>query len=59
MTERVYRPPAEVRRWAELGMLVEPYLAGFYRPWHETPVEPGYVYNARQPPLSPGRPPPP
>jgi 5-methylthioadenosine/S-adenosylhomocysteine deaminase len=59
MTERVYRPSAEVRRWAELGTLVEPYLAGFYRPWYETPVEPGYAYNASQPPLSPGRPPPP
>jgi 5-methylthioadenosine/S-adenosylhomocysteine deaminase len=57
MAERVYRPSAEVRRWAELGNLVEPYLAGFYRPWYETPIEPAHVYNARQPPTSPGHPP--
>ena len=25
--DRVYRLPAQVRRWAELGALVEPYLA--------------------------------
>lgn len=57
MSQRVYHPSAEVRRWAELGTLVEPYLAGFYRPWYETPVEPAHVYNARQPPASPGHPP--
>jgi len=59
VAERVYRPSAEVRRWAELGALVEPYLPGFYRPWYETPIEPAYVYNPRQPPSSAGRPPPP
>ena len=37
MAQRVYRPSAEVRRWAELGALVEPYLPDFYRPWYETP----------------------
>jgi 5-methylthioadenosine/S-adenosylhomocysteine deaminase len=57
VAERVYRPGAEVRRWAELGTLVEPYLAGLYRPWYQTPVEPAYVYNARQPPASPVPPP--
>jgi 5-methylthioadenosine/S-adenosylhomocysteine deaminase len=59
VARRVYRPSAEVRRWAELGALVEPYLAGFYRPWYETPVESAYVYNPRRPPASPGHPPPP
>src|SRR5262249_57284070 len=48
VTERVYRPSAEVRRWAALGTLVEPYLADFYRPWYQTAVEPGYVYNPRR-----------
>ena len=57
VAERVYRPSAEVRRWAELGTLVEPYLPDFYRPWYQTPVEPAYVYNPRRPPASPGRPP--
>jgi 5-methylthioadenosine/S-adenosylhomocysteine deaminase len=50
MAQRVYQPSAEVRRWAELGTLVEPYLPGFYRPWYSTPVEPAYVYNPRRPP---------
>ena len=50
VAERVYRPSAEVQRWAELGTLVEPYLADFYRPWYETPLEPAYVYNPRHPP---------
>lgn len=57
MSQRVYHPSAEVRRWAELGTLVEPYLAGFYRPWYETPVEPAHIYNVRRPPASPGHPP--
>lgn len=48
--ERVYRPAAEVRRWAELGSQVEPYLADFYRRWYETPIEPAHVYNPRRPP---------
>jgi hypothetical protein len=46
--ERVYQPPAEVRRWAELGTLVEPYLAPLYQPWYDAPVEPAHVYNARR-----------
>lgn len=50
VAERVYQPSAEVRRWAELGILVEPYLPDFYRPWYEMPVEPAYVYNPRHPP---------
>jgi 5-methylthioadenosine/S-adenosylhomocysteine deaminase len=54
---RVYRPPAQVRRWAELGTLVEPYLYDFYRPWYEAQVEPGYVYNPRRAP-GPDIPPP-
>ena len=57
VTERVYRPSAEVRRWAALGTLVEPYLADFYRPWYQTAVEPGYVYNPRRSPASPVPPP--
>jgi 5-methylthioadenosine/S-adenosylhomocysteine deaminase len=59
VARRVYRPSAEVRRWVELGALVEPYLAGFYRPWYETPVESAYIYNPSRPPASPGSPPPP
>jgi hypothetical protein len=58
VAERVYRPSAEVRRWAELGTLVEPYLPGFYRPWYGTPIEPASTYNPRTPPAAPGRPPP-
>src|SRR5499427_376145 len=57
VAERVYRPSAEVQRWAELGTMVEPYLADFYRPWYQTPIEPAYVYNPRQPPSSPVPPP--
>jgi 5-methylthioadenosine/S-adenosylhomocysteine deaminase len=59
VAQRVYRPSAEVRRWAELGILVEPYLPGFYRPWYETPIEPAYTYNPAAPPAAPGSPPPP
>jgi 5-methylthioadenosine/S-adenosylhomocysteine deaminase len=57
VAERVYQPSAEVRRWAELGRLVEPYLAPFYRPWYQVPIEAGYLYNPRRPPADPGRPP--
>jgi 5-methylthioadenosine/S-adenosylhomocysteine deaminase len=57
MAERVYRPSAEVRRWADLGALVEPYLPDLYRPWYETPIDPAYVYNPRRPPAAPGHPP--
>jgi 5-methylthioadenosine/S-adenosylhomocysteine deaminase len=46
--ERVYQPPAEVRRWVELGTLVEPYLAPLYQPWYDAAVEPAHVYNARR-----------
>lgn len=46
--DRVYRPTAEVRRWAELGTLVEPYLPPLYRRWYDVPVEPAHVYNARR-----------
>jgi hypothetical protein len=46
--DRVYQPPDEVRRWAELGTLVEPYLAPLYQPWYDAPVEPAHVYNARR-----------
>jgi 5-methylthioadenosine/S-adenosylhomocysteine deaminase len=53
MAQRVYRPSAEVRRWAELGTLVEPYLPDFYRPWYETPITPAYTYNPRTPPPPP------
>lgn len=50
VARRVYQPSAEVRRWAELGILAEPYLPDFYRPWYSTPVESAYVYNPRHPP---------
>ncbi|HTS99284.1 MAG TPA: amidohydrolase family protein [Streptosporangiaceae bacterium] len=46
--ERVYRPPAEVRRWIELGTLVEPRLAPLYQRWYDVPVEPAHAYNARR-----------
>jgi 5-methylthioadenosine/S-adenosylhomocysteine deaminase len=53
VTRRVYQPSAEVRRWAELGALVEPYLPPFYRPWYETPIDPAYTYNPKTPPPAP------
>jgi 5-methylthioadenosine/S-adenosylhomocysteine deaminase len=56
VAERVYRPSAQQRRYAELGTLVEPYLAGFYRSWYELPLEPAHVYNTRHPPANPGGP---
>jgi len=46
--DRVYQPPAEVRRWVELGALVEPYLSPLYQPWYDAPAEPAHVYNARR-----------
>ena len=49
----------QVRRWAELGTLVEPYLPDLYRPWYETPIEPAYVVQPPAPAASPGAPPPP
>ncbi len=52
MAQRVYRPSAEVQRWAELGTLVEPYLPDFYRPWYETRIDPAYTYNAKTPPAA-------
>jgi 5-methylthioadenosine/S-adenosylhomocysteine deaminase len=48
VAERVYQPSAEVRRWAELGGLVEPHLAPLYQRWYDVPVEPAYAYNARR-----------
>jgi imidazolonepropionase-like amidohydrolase len=48
VAERVYRPPAEVRRWIELGQLVEPYLPPLYQRWYDAPVEPAHAYNARR-----------
>lgn len=56
VAERVYRPSAQQRRYAELGTLVEPYLAGFYRPWYELTLEPAHAYNTRRPPANPGGP---
>ena len=47
---RVYRLPRNVRRWAELGRLVEPYVIDFYQRWYDLPVEPAYLYNPRIPP---------
>ncbi len=52
VARRVYHPSAEVRRWAELGALVEPYLPPFYRPWYEAPIDPAYIYNPKNPPAS-------
>jgi 5-methylthioadenosine/S-adenosylhomocysteine deaminase len=46
--DRVYRFPDHVQRWAELGRLVEPYVIDFYHRWYGIPVEPAYVYNAKQ-----------
>ena len=48
VAERVYRPSAAVRRWAGLGVMVEPYLAPLYQPWYHVPVEPAHAYNARR-----------
>jgi 5-methylthioadenosine/S-adenosylhomocysteine deaminase len=48
--ERIYQPSPQVRRWAELGSLVEPYLAPLYQPWYDVPVEPAHAYNARHVP---------
>ena len=56
VAERIYQPSEEVRRWAELGTLVEPYLASIYRPWYEMPLEPAHVYNTRRAPADPGGP---
>jgi 5-methylthioadenosine/S-adenosylhomocysteine deaminase len=50
VSTRVYRVTPEVRRWAELGVLVEPYVNEFFRGWYDVPVEPAHVYNARTPP---------
>jgi 5-methylthioadenosine/S-adenosylhomocysteine deaminase len=47
VSQRIYRASPEVRRWAELGGLVEPYVLDFYRDWYDAPVEPASVYNAR------------
>jgi 5-methylthioadenosine/S-adenosylhomocysteine deaminase len=50
VSRRVYQASPEVRRWAELGALVEPYVLDFYRPWYEAAVSPAATYNARHPP---------
>jgi 5-methylthioadenosine/S-adenosylhomocysteine deaminase len=50
VSRRMYRFPAHVQRWAELGRLVEPYVIDFYQRWYDTPVEPAYLYNPRTPP---------
>ena len=50
--ERIYRPSEDVRRSAELGRLVEPYVIDFYRPWYETPIEPASTYNVKRPPVA-------
>jgi 5-methylthioadenosine/S-adenosylhomocysteine deaminase len=50
VSERVYRASPEVRRWAELGASLEPYVLDFYRDWYDVPVEPAHIYNARTPP---------
>jgi 5-methylthioadenosine/S-adenosylhomocysteine deaminase len=50
VSRRVYRIPDHVRRWAELGRLVEPFVIDFYQRWYDTPLEPASVYNARTPP---------
>lgn len=54
VSQRVYRASPEVRRWAELGILVAPYVDDFYRGWYDVPVEPAHVYNARTPPWPAG-----
>jgi 5-methylthioadenosine/S-adenosylhomocysteine deaminase len=51
MSDRYYRFPEPVKRWGELGRLVEPYVIDFYRRWYDTPVEPAYLYNPRGSPL--------
>jgi 5-methylthioadenosine/S-adenosylhomocysteine deaminase len=50
VSKRVYRAGPEVRRWAELGVLVAPYVDDFFREWYNVPVEPAHVYNARTTP---------
>jgi 5-methylthioadenosine/S-adenosylhomocysteine deaminase len=50
VTERVYQVSDQVKRWAELGTLVEPYVIDFYQRWYDTPIEPAHVYNVRQQP---------
>jgi 5-methylthioadenosine/S-adenosylhomocysteine deaminase len=52
--ERVYQVSDQVKRWAELGTLVDPYVIDFYRKWYDTPVEPAYVYNVRRSPDADG-----
>jgi 5-methylthioadenosine/S-adenosylhomocysteine deaminase len=48
--ERVYRFPEHVKRWSQLGELVEPTVLEFYKRWYDTPVVPAYVYNPATPP---------
>ena len=48
--ERMYVASDEVLRWRELGIAVEAYMFDFYKEWSAIPVQPAYVYNARNPP---------
>src|SRR5262249_57384126 len=49
VAQRVYRPSAEVRRWAGLGAPGQPHLPRFYRPPDETPIEPASAYKPKSP----------
>lgn len=44
---RVYQASDEVRRWSELGRLVEPTVLDFYRAGYTLPVEPAQAFNTR------------
>jgi 5-methylthioadenosine/S-adenosylhomocysteine deaminase len=48
--ERVYQFPEHVKRWSQLGVLVEPHVLEFYKRWYDTQIEPAYVYNPATPP---------
>ncbi|MEE9277806.1 MAG: amidohydrolase family protein, partial [Dehalococcoidia bacterium] len=53
-TERLYsKSPAGQRLW-ELGGMVKPAVAEFYRDWYDLPVDPAYVYNAATAPADDG-----
>lgn len=49
-TARVYEVTPPLRRGAELGNAMLPYINEFYRRWYETPLEPAYVYNVQSRP---------
>jgi 5-methylthioadenosine/S-adenosylhomocysteine deaminase len=46
VARRVYDTSDEVRRWGELGRLVEPAVLDFYRAGYERQVSPAQVFNA-------------